>query len=90
MMRIALAASVAAVLAMPAFAQPEEIVCDNFLGMDNGAQMEAIAEIQTMSSEMQAGGETMSAAQIHERLTADCKSRPDALVMEVYKEGMGG
>lgn len=91
MMRIAFATAVAAVVAMPAFAQPEEIVCDNFLGMDNAQQMETLAEIQTMTSEMQAAADgNMTAEQIHERLTADCKSRPDALVVEVYKEGMGG
>jgi hypothetical protein len=89
MMRIALAAAAAVTLALPAFAQPEQIVCDNFLGMDNAQQMETIAEIQTMTSEMQAGGETMEASQIHERLTADCKSRPDALLIEVYQEAAG-
>jgi hypothetical protein len=85
MKRIVIAAAVVAAFAMPAFAQPEEIVCDDFLGLDNAAQMAALAEIQTAASEMQAGGQAMTADEIHERLTADCKSQPDALVIEVYK-----
>jgi hypothetical protein len=86
MKRIVLAAALAAAAAMPAFAQPMEIVCDDFLGLDNAAQMEAIAEIQTATSEMDNQGNNMTAEQIHERLTADCASRPDALVVEVVKE----
>jgi hypothetical protein len=86
MLRKVAAILLAGGFALPAFAQPAEIVCDDFLGMDNAAQMESIAEIQTMMSEQQLGGEAMTAEAIHERLTADCKSRPDALVVEVLKE----
>jgi hypothetical protein len=75
--------------ALPAFAQPETIVCDDYLGMDNTEQMAAIAQIESMSSEMQAGGEAMTAAQVHERLAADCKSQPDALIIEVIQEAKG-
>ena len=39
--------------AVPAFAQSAEIVCDDFLGLDNAKQMETIAEVQTMMSEQQ-------------------------------------
>lgn len=86
MMRIVVAAALAAAVALPAFAQPMEIVCDDFLGLDNAAQMEAIAAIQTETSEMDNQGGNLTADQIHERLTADCASRPDALVVEVVRE----
>lgn len=86
MLRTVAAILVAGSFALPAFAQPAEIVCDDFLGMDNADQMGAIAEIQTMMSEQQAGGEAMTADAIHERLTADCASRPDALIVDVVKE----
>ena len=86
MFRTVAATLLVGAFALPAFAQPAEIVCDDFLGMDNAAQMEAVAEIETMMSEQQMGGEAMTAAAIHERLTADCKSRPDARVVDVLKE----
>lgn len=86
MKRIVIAAALATAFGLPAFAQPMEIVCDDFLGMDNAAQMEAIAAIQTETSEMDNQGGNLTADQIHERLAADCKSQPDALVVEVVKE----
>lgn len=85
MIRSLSAGLLAVCFAAPAFAQPAEIVCDDFLGLDNAKQMETIAELQTMMSEQQMGGEAMTAEAIHERLTADCKSKPDALVVEVMK-----
>jgi hypothetical protein len=90
MTRTLVVAFLAGSLALPAFAQSDTIVCDDFLGMDNAQQMETLAEIQNMMSEEQASetgmGGQMTAEQIHERLTADCQSKPDALVVEVMKE----
>ncbi len=85
MIRSLAAALLVSGFAVPAFAQSAEIVCDDFLGLDNAKQMETIAELETMMSEQQMGGEAMTADAIHERLTADCKSKPDALVIEVMK-----
>jgi hypothetical protein len=89
MKRILAVAALVGSFALPAFAQPETIVCDDYLGMDNTQQMAAIAEIETAASEMAAGADTMTADQIHERLAADCKSQPDALIVEIVKEAKG-
>ena len=84
MKRILITAAVLGSIAMPAMAQME-VVCDDYLGMDNTAQMAAIAELESMTSEM-ASQENLTAEAIHEKLAADCVSRPDALIVDVIKE----
>ena len=86
MKRIITASALATFFAVPAFAQGLEIVCNDFLGMDNAQQMASLAEIQGQMSEMDTSSNTMTAEQIHERLTADCASQPDVLVVDVIKE----
>jgi hypothetical protein len=85
MTRILAASALATVVAVPAFAQGVELVCDDFLGMDNAQQMASVAEIQGQMSEMDTASNTFTAEQIHERLTADCASQPDVLVIDVVK-----
>jgi hypothetical protein len=84
MRRILAAAALAASFALPAFGQGAEIVCDDFLGMDNAQQMAALAEIEGQAAEMDLGAD-FNAAAIHERLTADCVSQPDVLIVDVIK-----
>jgi hypothetical protein len=55
--------------------------------MDNAQQMATLAEIEGQAAEMDLGPD-FSAAAIHEKLTADCASRPTALIVDVIKEGM--
>ena len=86
MTRILAASALATFFAVPAFAQGLEIVCDDFLALDNAQQMATLAEIQGQMSEMDTASNTMTAEQIHEKLTADCASRPDVLVVDVIKE----
>jgi hypothetical protein len=69
---------------MPAMAQME-VVCDDYLAMDNAAQMAAIAELESMTGEM-ASQQDLTAEGIHEKLAADCAARPDALIVDVIKE----
>jgi hypothetical protein len=88
MKRFIAAAALASSFALPAFAQPAEIVCDDFLGMDNAQQMATIAELEGQLSEMaltEPGGGAWTAEQVHERLTADCVSQPDVLIVDVLK-----
>jgi hypothetical protein len=88
MKRILMAAGLAGSFALPAFAQPAEIVCDDFLGMDNAQQMAIMAEMQGQLSEQAVtapGGGEWTAEAIHERLTADCASQPDVLIVDVIK-----
>jgi hypothetical protein len=87
MKRIVAAAALAASFGLPAFGQGVEIVCDDFLAMDNAQQMATLAEIEGQAAEMDLGPD-FSAAAIHEKLTADCASRPTMLIVDVIKEGM--
>jgi hypothetical protein len=69
-----------------AFAQDAAtLVCADYAAMDNAGQMEVLAEIESLNSEM-ATGQTLSSAEIHEQLTAECGAAPDALVADVWKK----
>jgi hypothetical protein len=76
-------------LAVPfgaAFAQDAAtMVCADYAAMDNAGQMAALAEIESLNSEM-ASGQEVSSAEIHQQLTAECGSAPDALVSDVWKK----
>jgi hypothetical protein len=61
------------------------LVCADYAAMDNAGQMAVLAEIESMNSEM-ASGEEVSSAEIHEQITAECGSAPDALVSDVWKK----
>jgi hypothetical protein len=63
-------------------------VCSEYAAMDNAGQMAMVAEIESMNSEM-ASGQEVSSAEIHEQLTAECGSAPDALVSDVWKKIRG-
>jgi len=64
------------------------LVCADYAGLDNAGQMAALAEIESMNSEM-ASRQEVSSAEIHEQLTAECGSAPDALVSDVWKKIKG-
>lgn len=81
MKRLAIA-SVAILFAAPAFAQNLEVTCGDYSMMDNAAQMETIAALEAQTSQM-AGGDKLTADQIHEKLAADCKDQVDVLVIDV-------
>lgn len=72
-----------ALLGAPAFAQ-EEVTCGDYSLMDNAQQMETIAGIEAATSEMSKENQ-LTADQIHEKLTADCKDKVDVLVIDVVK-----
>ena len=80
---ILVSAAVAGLFALPAFAQ-EEVTCGDYTLMDNAAQMETIARIEAQTSEMHKQ-DNLTAAAIHEKLTADCKDQVDVLVIDVVK-----
>jgi hypothetical protein len=67
----------------PVVAQ-EEVTCGDYALMDNAQQMETIAAIESLTSEM-AAEEQLTAAAIHEKLAADCKDQVDVLVIELVK-----
>jgi hypothetical protein len=72
-----------------AFAQDAAtMVCADYAAMDNAGQMAAVAELESMNSEM-ASGQGVSSAEIHQQLTAECGSAPDALVSDVWKKIKG-
>lgn len=76
-----LAAALAALLGAPAFAQME-VTCGDYSLMDNAKQMETIAALESETSQM-AKENQLTAAQIHEKLAAECKDKVDVLVIEV-------
>lgn len=83
-MKLALSTlAAAAMLVAPAFAQ-EEVTCGDYSLMDNAKQMETIASIESLTSQMSTESE-LSAEQIHEKLAADCKDKVDVLVVDVVK-----
>jgi hypothetical protein len=86
MKRILLVATVLGLLGAPAFAQggPEEVTCGDYSLMDNAAQMETIAAIESLAGEM-ATEQQLSAEAIHEKLAAECQNQVDVLVIEVVK-----
>lgn len=75
------AAALSAFLAAPAFAQME-VTCGDFSLMDNAAQMETIAALESETSEM-ATENKLTADQIHEKLTAECKDKVDVLIIDI-------
>jgi hypothetical protein len=84
MKRILVTAALAGFLAGPAFAQAETVTCGDYSAMDNAAQMETIAGIESLTSEMSKEA-SLDAAAIHEKLAADCKDQVDVLVIDVVK-----
>jgi hypothetical protein len=86
MKRILITAALAGLFAAPAFAQgAEEVTCGDYSLMDNAKQMETIASLESLTSEM-AKEEQLTAAAIHEKLAASCKDKVDVLVIDVLKE----
>jgi hypothetical protein len=64
------------------------LVCADYAGLDNAGQMAAIADIESMNAEM-ATSQDVSSAEIHQQLTAECGSAPDALVADAWKKIKG-
>ncbi|MFO1141364.1 MAG: HdeA/HdeB family chaperone [Amaricoccus sp.] len=84
MKRILAAAALAGLMAAPAFAQAEKVTCGDYSAMDNTAQMQTIADIESLTSEM-AHEQALTADAIHDKLSADCKDKVDVLVIDVVK-----
>jgi hypothetical protein len=82
MKRLSLAC-LACLLAAPAFAQME-VTCGDYSLMDNAKQMETIAALESETSQM-AGGDQLTADQIHDKLAAECKDKVDVLVIDVIR-----
>lgn len=78
-----LALLAAALLSAPVLAQ-EEVTCGDYSAMDNAKQMETIAALESLTSEM-AEADDLTANAIHEKLTADCKDKVDVLVIDLVK-----
>ncbi|HET9069414.1 MAG TPA: hypothetical protein VFN28_12275 [Amaricoccus sp.] len=83
MKKALLGLAAAGLLAGAATAQ-EEVTCGDYALMDNAAQMETIASLESLTSEM-AKENQLTADQIHEKLAADCKDKVDVLVIDVVK-----
>ena len=83
MKRLMLASGLACLLAAPAFAQME-VTCGDYSIMDNAKQMETIANLESLTSEM-ATENQLTADAIHEKLAAECKDKVDVLVIDVIK-----
>lgn len=83
MKKALLALATASLLSAPALAQ-EEVTCGDYSLMDNAQQMETIAGIEALTSEMSSEQE-LTAAAIHEKLAADCKDKVDVLVIELVR-----
>jgi hypothetical protein len=75
------AATLSALLAAPAFAQME-VTCGDYSLMDNAAQMETIAALESQTSQM-AKENQLTADEIHTKLAAECKDKVDMLVIDV-------
>ena len=82
---IAFALAVAAPFGAASAQDAATLVCAEYAAMDNAGQMEIIAEIESLNSEM-ATSQEVSSAEIHEKLTAECGAAPDALVADVWKK----
>jgi hypothetical protein len=85
MITTAFALAIAAPFGVASAQDAATLVCSEYAAMDNAGQMEMVAEIESMNSEM-ASGQDVSSAEIHERLTTECGSAPDALVSDVWKK----
>ena len=83
MHRLSLALATACLVAAPAFAQ-EEVTCGDYSLMDNAKQMETIAGLESLTSEMAAENQ-LTADAIHEKLAAECKDQVDVLVIDVIR-----
>ena len=83
MHRLSLMLATACLVAAPAFAQ-EEVTCGDYSLMDNAKQMETIASLESLTSEM-ATENQLTADAIHEKLAAECKDKVDVLVIDVIK-----
>ena len=83
MHRLSLMLATACLVAAPAFAQ-EEVTCGDYSLMDNAKQMETIANLESLTSEMAAENQ-LTADAIHEKLAAECKDKVDVLVIDVIK-----
>lgn len=83
-MKFALALAAATLLSTPAFAAGLEVTCGDFSLMDNAKQMETVAALEAETSQLPAE-EQLTAVQIHEKLTAECKDKVDVLVIDVVK-----
>jgi hypothetical protein len=64
------------------------LACADYAAMDNAGQMAAVAEIESLNSEM-ATSQEVSSEEIHQKLTAECGAAPDALVADVWKKIKG-
>jgi hypothetical protein len=79
-----LAAAVVGGFGAPALAADAMVTCGDYSIMDNAAQMETIAAIETETSDM-AKADSLTPDAIHEKLAADCKDKVDVLVIDVVK-----
>jgi hypothetical protein len=84
MKRMLLTAVIVGAMAGPVFAQAEMVTCGDYSAMDNAGQMETIAGIESMTSEM-AHEDSLTADAIHEKLAADCQGQVDMMVIDVVK-----
>ena len=82
-MKLILALAATTLFAMPAFAQ-EEVTCGDYSIMDNAKQMETVAALESLTSEMSKENQ-LTADQIHEKLAAECKDKVDVLVIDIIK-----
>ncbi len=83
-MKFPIAFAAFALLSAPAFAAGLEVTCGDFSLMDNAKQMETIAALEAETSQLPAESQ-LTATQIHEKLTAECKDKVDVLVIDVLK-----
>ena len=85
MITTAFAFAIAAPFGVASAQDAATLVCSEYAALDNAGQMAMGAEIESMNSEM-ATARTVSSAEIHEQLTAECGAAPDALVSDVWKK----
>ncbi len=83
MKHILVGIAAALAIATPVFAEGT-VTCGDYTLMDNAAQMETIARLESEADQM-SYQESLTAPEIHEKLVADCKDKVDVLVIEVLK-----
>jgi hypothetical protein len=86
MTRTLLTAGALCLLAAPVFAQAETVTCGDYSAMDNAQQMETIAALESLTSQM-ASENQLTADQIHTKLAAECQGQVDMLIIEVIRGG---
>ena len=69
MKRMLLTAALVCGVTGPVFAQVETVTCGDYSAMDNAEQIETVAELESLTSEM-AKEDELTADAIHEKLAA--------------------